>query len=538
MNITIKTRLMLGFGLSILLLLFVSIFAILEIGKASDRLEHVAFNSASKVKMLADINENVTNIGRQQRNLLLAKTPQEKERSLKLIESSRKQNSQILDKISSMLVTEQGRLLYAEVVKTRDAYSLRFDPFFKLLDSNPEAAHDYLIGEFKAGEVQYKDNLDKFIVFINRLMESSTQEALDSAALSRKLMIAAMIIGVLVAGGFALWILRSVTQSLDGINVSIGKVRDSNDFRDNVRILGRDEIGETAMAFNDLLASLRNTLGGLKRSIASIDTDARDLQTHAQESSQVAEINSGAAASMAAAVEQMSVSISHVADNAREAMSLAGDAGQLAGEGGKIITDAVQEMQNISTSVKEFSSVISELGVQSGQISSIVQIIREVADQTNLLALNAAIEAARAGETGRGFAVVADEVRKLAERTTSSASQIAEMIGRMQDNTRHAVDSMAKTVTQVASGTELAMQAGESIGKIRSGAASVASAVREISEAIGEQEAASQQIAQSVEKVAQASEETSATARNTAEAAVNLETTADQMLNFVNKYSI
>lgn len=538
MNITIKTRLLLGFGLSILLLMFVSIFSIMEINEASNRLEHVALNSASKVKMLADINENVTNIGRQQRNLLLAKTAQERERSFKLIESSRKQNSELLDKISGMLVTEQGRILYGDVVKTRNAYSRRFDPFFKLLDSNPEAAHDYLFGEFKTGEVQYKDNLDKFIVFINHLMESSTQEALDSAAMSRKLMIAAMIIGVLAAGGFALWILNSVTQSLDGINTSIGKVRDSNDFRDNVKILGRDEIGETAKAFNDLLASLRATLGELKRSIGSIDTDARELQTHAQESSQVAEINSGAASSMAAAVEQMSVSISHVADNAREAMALAGDAGQLAGEGGKIITDAVQEMQNISISVKEFSSVISELGVQSDQISSIVQIIREVADQTNLLALNAAIEAARAGETGRGFAVVADEVRKLAERTTSSASQIAEMIGRMQDNTRHAVDSMARTVTQVDSGTALAMQAGASIGKIRSGAASVASAVREISEAIGEQEAASQQIAQSVEKVAQASEETSATAHNTAEAAVNLEATADQMLRFVNKYSI
>src|SRR5207253_5024444 len=95
------------------------------------------------------------------------------------------------------------------------------------------------------------------------------------------------------------------------------------------------------------------------------------------------------------------------------------------------------------------------LAERVSEIGAILVLINEIADQTNLLALNAAIEAARAGEGGRGFAVVADEVRRLAERSKTSAAEIAGIIEGIQAETNATVMAMEKGAKQMQSGLGL-----------------------------------------------------------------------------------
>ncbi len=198
----------------------------------------------------------------------------------------------------------------------------------------------------------------------------------------------------------SIFLSRLVTFPLRQAIEVIKKVAEG-DLTREIRISGKDEIGELAQAVNIMRLKVGQAVG---RSAATSQT------------------LSESASEQAAALEETSSSLEEMSkrtsQNAKDTL-----------QAKELMTAAKEVTEKANVSMNDLTRSMSEIAQGSEQTQKIIKTIDEIAFQTNLLALNAAVEAARAGESGAGFAVVADEVRNLALRATDAAKNTSDSIG-------------------------------------------------------------------------------------------------------------
>jgi methyl-accepting chemotaxis protein len=383
-------------------------------------------------------------------------------------------------------------------------------------------ALDVMNGKLKAAHQRASAAFEKLGQLNTEKVTRVSQDADNVFKASLSFSIGAAVICLSVFAVIGYFLARSIVIPMAAMQRAITSTADSLDFTQIVPISSHDEIGLTVMAYNGLIKRLRDSFGQVQSAaqqlagaVVAVDGSSREIANNSL-------AQSDATAGMAAAVEQLTVSISVVVDRALDASKHTQNSQKSADHGTEVIMNTVAGIQSIADSVGVASERIAALRSDSESISSVANMIKEIADQTNLLALNAAIEAARAGEQGRGFAVVADEVRKLAERTTHATVDISTLILKIQDAARNAVDSMSSSVDAVERGVENARAAGTAIREIQSGAGMLVGIVDEMADAMREQSSASTTIAKQIEQIAQMTERNSSAAQGVAGAVQNI----------------
>lgn len=127
-------------------------------------------------------------------------------------------------------------------------------------------------------------------------------------------------------------------------------------------------------------------------------------------------------------LDEMTNILEHLQTLSDDNSALADDISVSAEKEQLLLIETASQSENLQDKMGNIHVRAVELNDLTGKISSVADIITQIANQTNLLALNASIEAARAGEHGKGFAVVAQEVSKLADHTKSSLLEVDEIL--------------------------------------------------------------------------------------------------------------
>ncbi|BBU96136.1 Tar ligand binding domain-containing protein [Providencia rettgeri] len=215
-----------------------------------------------------------------------------------------------------------------------------------------------------------------------------------------------------------LFFIRPLNQVIDGIEkVSHGVLYHTFDNKGLYEIkLLKQHVSNMQSKLIDIVKNIYDNTHHIKVELGDITQMNHDLSIRADQ-------QAAAIVETAASVEELDSSFKLNTAHTNQSCQLMSETSVTIEKSNELISDVVENMDDIVDFSKEISKITST--------------IDNIAFQTNLLALNAAVEAARVGEHGKGFAVVANEVRELSISCTQASKEIKLLINNSNDKINH-----------------------------------------------------------------------------------------------------
>ncbi|NRR33375.1 MCP four helix bundle domain-containing protein [Oxalobacteraceae bacterium] len=509
-NLKIGLRLAIGFGITIAIMLIMSLVGINRVDHASDMTAQIVDDRYVKVQLINEMRSYANRGAQGVRNAMLAPDPAQSKTFIGGVGDADRVGNEAAAKLEKMLGETEGKQLFRDQSDAFASYAAKRAQALKQLDGGDrDGAAQFLFKEVIPVQNAYFGRLDAMLKYLAGQMADNGKDAADSAKAATALLLGLLVLATLVSAGAGFIITRSVTVPINEA-VHLAETVATGDLSTRIVVNRSDEAGRLLNALKDMVGSLTTTVGAVRASTDTITTASSEIASGNLDLSQRTEQQAASLEETASSMEQLTSTVKQNADNARQANQLVVSAADFANQGGQVVGQVVATMGSIKES--------------SGKIVDIIGVIDGIAFQTNILALNAAVEAARAGEQGRGFAVVASEVRNLAQRSASAAKEIKELIG----------DSVGK----VDAGGKLVDEAGATMQQIVTSVRQVADIMSEITAASIEQSSGIEQVNLAITAMDSATQQNAALVEQAAAAAASMQQQAVHLSEAVSVFRL
>ena len=498
----IKTRLGLGFGLLIammLALVVVGLQSLTSVAGSNKRLieeDWVKADAANTLSSIALAN------GRRTLEILTAPTDTHRAQMRAEIAGGREKFVQAFKTLQDKVALPEARALLKQAEEARARYVTSQAKFNTLVDEGrlEEAATElntHTLKELNAVQVI----VDALADAEQRVVVASGVRVSEQVQTARLILLGLGVAGLLCGVALALRTTHAIVTPLMAA-VQVAQAVAAGDLTSRVEVRTRDETGLLMQALKDMNDSLSGIVSNVRGSSDAIATATSQIAAGNLDLSSRTEEQASALEQTSASMHELAGTVKQNFDSGKHANELAESASQVALKGGAVVAEVVHTMEAINAS--------------SRKIADIISVIDSIAFQTNILALNAAVEAARAGEQGRGFAVVASEVRSQAGRSATAAKEIKALID--------------TSVANVSQGCTLVEQAGSTMDEIVVSVRRVADIMGEISMASQDQSQGIEQINQAMTQMDQVTQSNAALVEQAAAAAQALEGQAQSLV--------
>lgn len=370
-------------------------------------------------------------------------------------------------------------------------------------------------------------------------LSDAIQQQIDAyRAMTQRLSSIVGLLTILIVIIMVIFVSLSISRPVKYLADLMKGISEDKDLSRRYHFNGADEINAVGDSLNQMLSRFEESMYEVYQSTEMLSSSAEELSVITASTKDGVNRQQNETESVATAMNEMTATVQDVSRSATEAAAASKQADNQARKGRELVNDAVNGIRELAKQVVQTGEEINVLQEEAKNISTVLQVISEIAEQTNLLALNAAIEAARAGEQGRGFAVVADEVRTLASRSHDSTGQISTIIERLQQKTNSAVDVMRQGKYLAEQCVDKADVAGKALEQITVEVSAISEKNYMIASAADQQKLVSEEINQNVVNINDIAKSSTHAASQTLETSHALAQLATELQSVVKQFKM